>query len=174
MGEEALCEVKKKEESFLSFITTFILLFIFWISLSGHFDLFHLSLGLICSALVAHASHDLLFKEIRAKNRHIEIIRIFKYLPWLIYQIVLANIHVVYLALHPKLPIDPEIIKFKTKLKKDLALVSFANSITLTPGTITVLIKDGEYYVHALSKKVADDLLTGEMENRVAHIYLED
>ena len=52
-------------------------------------------------------------------------------------------------------------------------MVTLANSITLTPGTITMDIIDEEFYVHALSKKVADDLLTGEMEARVAYIYLE-
>jgi multicomponent Na+:H+ antiporter subunit E len=165
---------REKTFSFISFFITSILLFIFWIFLSGRFDLFHLSLGILCCTLVAYMSHDLLFKDIRAKNRHIEIIRIFKYIPWLFYQIVLANIHVSYLALHPKLPINPKIIRFKSKLKKDLALVTYANSITLTPGTITVLIKDREYYVHVLSKKVADELLTGEMENKIAHIYLEE
>ena len=95
------------------------------------------------------------------------------YLPWLIYQIYLANLHVVYLVWHRGMPIDPKIIRFKTKLESDLALVTLANSITLTPGTITLDIRDGEYYVHALSKKVADDLLTGDMQNRVAKIYGE-
>lgn len=160
----------------MAFTVTFIILYGFWIVMSGRFDYFHLSLGVISCALVSHASHDLLFRDIRAKNRHIEVIRLITYLPWLIYQIVLANIHVAYLVLHPKMPmlIDPHIIRFKTYLKRDLSLVTFANSITLTPGTITVLIKEGHYYVHAIDKKVADDLLTGEMEDRVAHIYMED
>jgi multicomponent Na+:H+ antiporter subunit E len=53
-------------------------------------------------------------------------------------------------------------------------MVTFANSITLTPGTITVEIKDGEYYVHAIDEEVAYDLLYGgEMEDRVAHVYME-
>ena len=96
------------------------------------------------------------------------------YIPWLIYQIVLAAIHVTSLALHPRMidRIDPKIIRFNTKLKKDIALVTFANSITLTPGTITVRIVDGEYYVHAISKKVADEL-PGEMERRIARAYKE-
>jgi multicomponent Na+:H+ antiporter subunit E len=72
------------------------------------------------------------------------------------------------------MPIDPKIIKFKTKLKRDISLAVFANSITLTPGTITADIKEGEYYVHALSKKVAEELLTGKMEDKVAHIFMED
>jgi len=80
--------------------------------MSGRFDYFHLSLGIISCAIVAHISHDLLFKDIKAKNRHIEVIRFIKYLPWLFYQIVLANLHVAYLALHPGMPklIDPHII----------------------------------------------------------------
>jgi multicomponent Na+:H+ antiporter subunit E len=53
-------------------------------------------------------------------------------------------------------------------------MVTLANSITLTPGTITMDIEDGEFIVHALSERVAVDLLSGDMENRVAHIFLED
>jgi multicomponent Na+:H+ antiporter subunit E len=69
--------------------------------------------------------------------------------------------------------IDPHIIKFKTKLKKDMSLVSFANSITLTPGTITVVLEAGHYYVHALDRFVAESL-PGDMEERVGHIFMED
>jgi multicomponent Na+:H+ antiporter subunit E len=143
--------------------------------MSGRFDYFHLSLGIISCALVAHASHDLLFKDIRAKNRHIQVIRFIKYLPWLFCQIIVANIHIAYLVLHPRMLklIDPHIIRFKTKVKKDLSLVTFGNSITLTPGTITVLIKEGHCYVHAIDRLVAQGL-PGDMEKRVGHIYMED
>jgi multicomponent Na+:H+ antiporter subunit E len=65
-------------------------------------------------------------------------------------------------------------MKFKCKLKTDMAVTTFANSVTLTPGTITLLVQEGFFYVHAISKKVADDLLTGEMEDRVAQIYQEE
>jgi multicomponent Na+:H+ antiporter subunit E len=79
------------------------------------------------------------------------------------------------LALHPRMNdlIDPHIIRFKTKLRKDMSLVTFANSITLTPGTITILIRDGYYFVHAIDMKVAGDL-PGEMEERVGHVFMED
>ena len=77
------------------------------------------------------------------------------------------------MALHPRMPIDPSIIQFETKLSSDIALSTLANSITLTPGTITIDIRDGKYFVHALTRVVADDLLSGEMENRVAYIYTE-
>ena len=159
------------------FIITFLILFGLWIPLSGLFDLFHLSLGVISCALVSWSSRDLLFKEQKVEKRHfLQLIRFLKYLPWLIYQIILANIYVMKLVLDPKMSalIDPHIIRFKTKLKEDLPLTTFANSITLTPGTITVLIKEGYFYVHSISKKVADDLLTGEMEQKVSEIYKEN
>ncbi len=156
-----------------NFIGTFFILFAFWILLSGRFDAFHLTLGTICCGLVAHISHDLLFANVRIGDMRVVVKRFIAYIPWLIYQIILANIHVAYLALNPKMPIDPQIIRFKTKLESDISWVTLANSITLTPGTITVDIREGEYYVHALSKKVADDLNTGEMEDRVAHIFME-
>ena len=167
--------MEKRRLNLIGFSVTFIALFIFWLIISGEFNLFPISLGVISSALVAYISHDLFFtRTTEAKSRFPEVARFIKYIPWLAWQIVLGNIHVVYLVLHPRMPIDPEIVIFKTKLKKDISLTALANSITLTPGTITVDIKEGEYYVHALSKKATRDLLGGEMGERVVHIFRED
>lgn len=158
----------------MRYIITFLILFLLWILWSGRFDAFHLSLGAASCALVTFMSHNLLFKRKEFTSGFaVEAVRFLKYLPWLLYQILLANIHVAYLALSPRMPIDPGIIKFKTRLKDDISLAVFANSITLTPGTITADIRDGQYYVHALSRKVAEDLMTGEMENKVAHVFEE-
>jgi multicomponent Na+:H+ antiporter subunit E len=154
-------------------LAVFVILFGFWLLLSGHYDLLHLSLGLICSLLVAFVSHDLLIENISGSKRFKKTRRFVSYVPWLIYQIVIANLHVAYLILKPS-AIDPRIVRFKTKLKSEFSMVTLGNSITLTPGTITMDIVDGEFFVHALSKKVADDLLGGEMERRVAHVFMED
>ena len=160
----------------MKYIITFLIFFIVWIIWSGVFDAWHLSLGIISCVLVTYMSHDLLFghEKLSAKNITIAI-RFTTYLPWLIYQIVLANIHVAKVALHPRMNnlIDPHIIRFKTKLQRDISLVTFANSITLTPGTITILIRDGYYFVHALDMKVAGDL-PGDMEEKIGHIFMED
>jgi len=162
-----------RNPAILSRLAAFILLFAFWIIMSGHFDLFHLSLGALCALLVSLFSHDLLFENIAAQGRHVTIARFMLYLPWLIYQIVVANLYVAYLVLSPKMTIDPRITRFKTTLKSDLARVTLANSITLTPGTITMDIQDGQFFVHALTGKMEDSLLTGQMEERVAHVFLE-
>ena len=155
------------------FIATFIILFGFWLLLSGHYDVFHISIGVLCCAVVSHVSHNLLFANPRAGDMRVIVKRFVTYVPWLLYQIVMSNFHVAYLALGPRRLLDPKIIKFKSKLESDISMVTFANSITLTPGTITVDVKDGVYYVHAVSKKVAEDLMTGEMEDRIAHIFME-
>ncbi len=167
----------KRKVRGIDVLATFTILFAFWIFLSGFFDSFHLSLGLICSVIVSYASHDLFFTRTTLttlRRRHRAGGNFLLYLPTLFYQIFLANVHVVYLVWHPKMPIDPQIVRFKTGWKRDLVLVTMANSITLTPGTITLDIKKGEFFVHALSKKVADDLLAGEMQDRVGKVYGEE
>jgi len=158
----------------MRYIYTFLIMFGFWIMLSGKFDLFHLALGVLSSALVSFLSADLLmFKG--GKNRLVTGVRFLMYLPWLLYQIVLSTMHVTFLALHPRMKdqIDPTIVTFKTKLKTNIAKVALANSITLTPGTITVRIEDQVFYVHAISRKAAAGL-PGEMEDRLARVFERD
>jgi multicomponent Na+:H+ antiporter subunit E len=155
-------------------VYTFLIMFGFWILLSGKFDLFHLTLGVISSALVSFLSADLFMYD-EGKNRLSTGFRFLLYLPWLLYQILLSTLHVTFLALHPKMKdqIDPTIVTFKTKLTTDIAKVALANSITLTPGTITIRIEDQIFYVHAISRKAAAGL-PGEMEERLAKVFEKD
>ena len=158
----------------MRYIYTFLIMFGFWILLSGKFDLFHLTLGVLSSALVSFLSADLFMYD-QGKNRLSTGIRFLLYIPWLLYQIVLSTLHVTFLALHPKMKdrIDPTIVTFKTKLKTNIAKVALANSITLTPGTITIRIENQVFYVHAISRKAAAGL-PGEMEDRLANIFEKD
>lgn len=164
---------QKRKSKIQNFLGTALILFAFWALLSGKFDLFHLTLGAICSTIAGYLFHDLLFVNVRVGDVRTVAWRFIKYIPWLLHQILLANIHVASLVLSPKMPINPRVLTFKTKLETDISNVTLANSITLTPGTITMDIRDGVFYVHALSQKVADDLNAGEMEDRVAHIFME-
>jgi len=165
---------RKRRLFFHPFALTFIIVFGLWVVLSGRFDSFHLSLGLISSAIVAYLSSDLLSPSVRGLL--ILLTRWIPYLPWLMKEIIKANLHVTYLVFHPRMMelIDPRIIKFRSRLKSDLALVTFANSITLTPGTITVYISlDGDFKVHAIDK-ASGEPLPGEMEARIAGAFGED
>ena len=156
----------------MRYIFTFLIMFTFWMILSGQFDAFHLSLGVFSSMLVSFLSADLLFEKTINKGLIAETWRFFKYTIWLFYQIIVANVYVAVLALHPKMKdhLDPTIVTFKSKLTKNMARVAMANSITLTPGTITIRMEDDVYYVHALTRKFAE-ALPGEMEERLAQIF---
>lgn len=157
------------------FIITFLIMFALWLILSGRFDPFHLTLGIISCGIISFISSDLLFENAPLKNVALTGIRFIRYIPYLIYQIFLANLHVLYLSFHPRMMdlIDPRIIKFKSILKDDLALVTFANSITLTPGTITVYVSiDGEFSVHAIDTKSSEGL-PGRMEQEIAKTFGE-
>jgi multicomponent Na+:H+ antiporter subunit E len=147
-------------------------MFGFWIMLSGKFDLFHLILGVISSALVSFLSADIFMYAPESKNKLKTGLRFLLYIPWLLNQIVLSTLHVTFLALHPKMKdqIDPTIVTFKTTLKTDIAKVALANSITLTPGTITIRVVDQAFHVHAISRKAAAGL-PGEMEERLANVF---
>ena len=156
-------------------LLTFCIMAVFWILLSGIFDAFHLISGLVCCAIVAIISHDLLVKGKSAKKL-LKSLRLAIYIPWELWQIVLANIDVAYRVLHPRMPIDPLIIEFETTLRGEFSLTTLANSITLTPGTITILVEPerGKFCVHAIAKEPADALLLDQkMQRKVAHVFLE-
>ena len=172
-AEAFLSGAQHKKLAIRNYSLTFFLLLGFWILLSGRFDLFHLTLGVLSCLLISYMSYDLLFANVRIGDIRLMVKRFFTAGPWFLSQIFTANLHVAYLALSPKMPIDPAIIRFNTKLESDISWVALANSITLTPGTITIDIRDGEFFVHAIDKKVALDLDTGEMEDKIAHVFME-
>lgn len=157
----------------MKLIGTWVLLLGFWTLLSGKFDLWHLGWGIGASFVVSVLSKELLFKErVRLIKRAGEIFHFLLYLLWLLKEILKANLHVAYLAWNPNMKelIDPRVIRFKTRLKDDFPKVIFANSITLTPGTITLLLEGDVYYVHAIDVPSALGL-PGEMEERIKKVF---
>ena len=155
-------------------IATFVILFIFWVVLSGMFDAFHLTLGVLCCMLVAHFSHGLLLYGGNDARWLKGFFGVIFYLPWLFYQIILANLEVAWVVLHPDMleKIDPHLVRFNTTLKRPISKVTFAQSITLTPGTITVNVDEDEFTVYALTRN-ASEALPGEMEKRIARALEE-
>jgi multicomponent Na+:H+ antiporter subunit E len=165
----------RPDREILPRILTFFILFFLWLILSGQFDSFHITLGVISCLMVTYFSGDLLFPHTRITGLIPLGFRILLYVPWLLYQILMANFHILYLVFHPRMMdlIDPSIIRFQSKLKDELPLVIFANSITLTPGTITVYVSvDGDFQVHAIDKKSGEPL-PGEMEARIMRAFKE-
>jgi len=136
----------------------------FWLVLSDQRTVVHLALGVAAAAGVALATsdHRLPGAALRAAPR------LALYVPWLLVEIARANIDVMRIVLHPRLPIDPVVIRLEPGLRDDLALATFGNSITLTPGTVTLDIDRGTVVVHALTREGAASLESGEMARRVA------
>ncbi len=151
-------------------LAVFLVLLAFWLILSGHYDLFHVGAGILCAALVTGCSADLL--SLGGRETGLSVWRFIAYLPWLLYQVVLANFHVVSLILWPS-QLRPQIVRFRTRLRSDLARTTLGNSITLTPGTVTMDIEGDEFVVHAVSDKAARELKSGAMEQRVAQVFRE-
>ncbi len=142
---------------------------------SGKFDFFHLTLGALSCSLVAWMAADFLITAPSLGSVAKQWKGFFEYIPWLIWQIILANFHVLALVLSPDINsrINPKIIKFRSTIKSHMGLVTFANSITLTPGTITVAVTMyGDMAIHAIDNESAAPL-PGEMEERVARIFGE-
>lgn len=154
-------------------LLTFLLLLVTWVIFSGVIDFFHLSLGVISCVIVTWLSSDFLFQNDGKglQTRFVEVGRFIGYCLWLLWQIILANIHVLKLALASNnREMRPQMVRFRTSLQSEFARYVFANSITLTPGTVTLSVEGDEFVVHAISRKVADEL-PGEMEKRVAKIF---
>jgi multicomponent Na+:H+ antiporter subunit E len=170
-----MMDVENRKKSIAGILFVFIISFVFWAVLSTFFDPVHLSLGILCSLLVAYYSYDLLVQG-DGVGHILGIIKTsIKFIPyffWLVVQIIKANIDVVKIVLDPKLPISPRIIKFGSDLPHDVALTILANSITLTPGTLTMDIdEDKTYYIHCLAKHHGDALLKGDMQSRVGWVF---
>ncbi len=158
-------------------VSLFLVLLVFWCLLSGQVDLRHsadlylFGCGVFCCALVTYLASR---KDIVDEEGHpIHLAwRSFSYLPWLFRQIVISNIDVAKRVWHPRRPIAPRLVRVPYETKTDLATVIYANSITLTPGTITVIVdtEKREILVHALSAEAEAGLR--EMHDRV--VKLED
>ncbi len=158
------------------FALHFILLSIFWVVMSGIFDLFHLSLGLFSVITVLWFNAKILkynyFKEPADSGKDFKHHRLPIYLLYLLGQIVLSAIRVAYFVLHPKMPIKACIAKFKVNLPNTTARVLLANSITLTPGTITVDIKpDNTFIVHSLNNARDPVWMDHSLAYAVAKLY---
>jgi len=146
-----------------------LLLFAMWLMLSGHYNLLLLSFGVISTLITLTLSSRLSVIDREGHPIHI-LGKTLLYLPWLLWKIVLSNIDVARLILSSKSAISPTHEWVVTRQSTDLGKVIYANSITLTPGTIAIDINDNQIEVHALTSDAIKDLYSGEMDRRVAEV----
>ena len=146
-------------------------LVLFWMLLSGHTSTLLLTLGLASVVLVVWLVSRMDHND-KAPVRMLFSIKFLSYLGWLIWQVVLTNIDVAKRIWNPSLPIKPASRKIKVSIKDPLIKTIYANSITLTPGTVTTEVGEDYFIVHALNSEGLDELDEGEMQRRLS--YLED
>lgn len=157
----------------------FALLVAFWIVLSGRFTALTLALGTVSAAIATALTGDRFFwvggqeREFGMPLRSLALTKLAVYPFRLLLAIARANLQVARLVLHPRLPIHPAFVQFRTGLVRPLSQVVLANLITVTPGTVTVDLEDGRYLVHALEPRLAADLLSGALPNAVAEMLGE-
>ena len=133
-------------------------LFAFWLALSGHYTPMLLGFGVGSCALVVYLSHRMGVIDEEGVPLQTTL-RMLAYLPWLLKEILVANIVVAKVILSPDMKISPRIVSFHGSQRSDLGRAIYANSITLTPGTITTGVSGNDFEIHALR---AADLETGE------------
>ncbi len=149
-------------------------LMVFWVVLTGSLRPVDLVTGVVVSLLLAWWAVSALWRDSEPPQLSArQAFRFCLYLPWLIKEIVVAAVGVAEKVLDPSLPIDPCMIVHNTPLRRPVSRVAFANSITLTPGTLTVDIDGGAYTVHCLSPEFAEGIENGDMEGRIRHVFEE-
>ena len=146
-----------------------LLLFGVWLLLSGFFEPLLLGLGVVSCLVVVLIAHRMDVIDREGHPIHLGW-RIVIYWFWLALEIVKANIDVARRILDPKLPIHPVLIRLQASQKSELGHVIYANSITLTPGTVSVQVEAGEILVHAIAKGPAEALQQGDMDRRVSAV----
>jgi multicomponent Na+:H+ antiporter subunit E len=147
-----------------------------WLILSGMYDFIHIFYGVISVAFVVWLNDRLTPLPLageRCGERRIIFSRLLLYIPWLLWQIALSGIYVARVVLKPHPRLAPTIVRFTSRQPGVVARVILANSITLTPGTITVAINGDLFTVHALTADTAAGLVNGDMESRVGRLYCE-
>lgn len=143
-----------------------IVLFCFWLLLSGHYTGLLISIGLISSAGIAALAWRMDIGDAEGHPIHL-IGRALTYWPWLVVEIVKSAWRVSMIIVNPALPISPTLVRVKASQKSALGVSIYANSITLTPGTISVDLTGNDIIVHAIEKAGADSLEEGDMDRRV-------
>jgi multicomponent Na+:H+ antiporter subunit E len=145
------------------------ILALFWILLSGHTSILLLSLGLVSVMLVIWMVSRM-DRNDKAPVLMLFNIELFFYFGWLIWQVIISNIDVVRRIWDPSLSINPACRKIKVSINDPLIKTIYANSITLTPGTVTIEVGEDYFIVHALNAMGLDELEEGEMQRRLSRL----
>lgn len=150
----------------MRYVSLAVVLFLFWLLLSGF-----LTPGLMTFGVLSSVAAVLIAARMSAVDEEGHPVRLvigaISYWPWLIWEIVKSAWSVTKIIVDPSLPVSPTMVTVTASQKTTSGINTYANSITLTPGTITVGLVGNELTIHALTQDGADDLKGGAMDRRV-------
>ena len=153
----------------LYLLSTAVVLLSFWLILSGMFEPFLLGAGMFSIVVVVTFMRRMEVIDHEGHPVHLGWRGVI-YFPWLIGQILQSSLNVSRIILTPSMPISPTLAATRASQKTGVGMTVFANSITLTPGTISVETGPDEVLVHALTVEALQDLNRGEMDRRVTRV----
>ncbi len=131
-------------------LSAFVFCMLVWIAVTWAFDTTSLVLGAVLAGAIAFSLRNLELDEVPLLLMPQRLVWALAYIPVLLLYVIRANFDVAWRVLHPRLPIRPGIVRAKTTLKSPSARVLLANSITLTPGTLSVDVLDDVFYIHRI------------------------
>ncbi|UIO98470.1 monovalent cation/H+ antiporter subunit E [Halobaculum sp. CBA1158] len=176
--EEAPVERESRRSRLVrrSGLDQFVLLFglsaSFYLFLAGSLTPYNLLSGAVTSAAVAATLwHVSLTGSVRPRRLAVQFGRLCLYAPFLLWEIAKANLQVAYVVLHPSLPIDPKVVEFDADVWSTVPAATLANSITLTPGTLTVDVESRHFTIHSLTADAREELAGGTLERAVRFVF---
>jgi multicomponent Na+:H+ antiporter subunit E len=153
-------------------VVTFGATYVFYLLIAGSLSLFNLATGALTALLAAAAFSSITFVASPSPRRTgLRIARMLLFVPYLVWEITKANLSIAYIILHPSLPIDPEMQRFRAAVWGGLPVTTLGNSITLTPGTLTVDVGRDGLDIHTLTGDSRDDLAAGGLERAVRFVF---
>ena len=146
----------------------------FWLVLTASVHPLDLTTGVVLSLALGWWAARILWRDAEPPDLSLrQAVRFCFYLVWLVKEIVVAAVGVAEKVLDPSLPVGPCVIVYRSSLESSVSRIAFANSITLTPGTLTLDVDGGVYTVHCLSPGFAEGIESGDMEERIKRVLEE-
>lgn len=153
-------------------LATFGVSFLFYVVIGGFAGTFDYATGAVSAAIVAVVLSGVTFEgSVQPTRTAVVLARWVVYLPLLLWEIAKANLQVAYIVLLPSMPIDPSVERFTPAVPRGLPGTTLANSITLTPGTVTIDVREREFLVHALTEDAREGLYGGRLERAVRFVF---
>ena len=150
----------------------FVATYLFYLLLGDPTYWFDLATGAVTAGIVAGVLGRVTFAHQPDYPRIFrQFLRFLLYVPYLLWEITKANVTLAYVVLHPSLPIDPKFVELRAAVWGDLPVTTLANSITLTPGTLTVEVSQRAFTIHSLTVDSREDLFDGALERAVRFVY---